>query len=409
MLLAVALISGCAPRPVRTGQRENYFPITAWELPGEKEKLMGDPRCGIASMRDCAFTVAAFPTPKQLGICDKLDMPAIVSLPGPMVKWRELSDQQIEETVRKLVDQSKNSKSVIGYFLTDEPGVSAFPALGKAVAAVKKLAPGKLAYINLFPNYATLGAPDLSQLGTSSFTEYLERYVQEVKPQFISYDNYQIQYSDDMKNAGIAGNYFVNLLEVRRIAMEHDLPFWNIVASNEIRPNTTIPSPANMLLQAYTTLAAGGRGLTWYTYYVGGYHYAPIDKAGNRTATWAHLKMVNEQVKTLGPVMNRLKSTGVFFSAPPPAASLPVLPGKLIASVASATPVMVGEFAAEADGKYVMLVNLSLSQSSQVSFKTLGSSGELRCVSPVDASLSPLETPGAVWLTAGQGVLIKLR
>src|SRR6185437_1874987 len=100
--------------------------------------------------------------------------------------------------------------------LADEPGEPDFEALGKAVAAVKKLAPGKLAYINLFPDYATLGAPDLSQLGTGSYTDYLERFVSEVKPQLISYDNYRIQFSLDQARPETAASHYANLLEVRR-------------------------------------------------------------------------------------------------------------------------------------------------------------------------------------------------
>ena len=87
-----------------------------------------------------------------------------------------------------------------------------FPALDKAVAAVRTFAPGKLAYINLFPDYATLGAPDLSQLGAATYTEYLEQYVAQVHPQFISYDNYRIQYSLDQAKPQIAASYYKNLL-----------------------------------------------------------------------------------------------------------------------------------------------------------------------------------------------------
>ena len=162
----------------------------------------------------------------------------------------------------------------------DEPGAPAFPALAKAVAAVKKYAPGKLAYINLFPSYATVGAPDQSQLGTATFTEYLERFVNEVKPQIISYDNYMVQYSDDLADKTKAAIYYADLLEIRRVAKKYDLPFWNIVSCNQIRKQTTVPSPANLAFQAYTTLAAGGRGVSWYKYYQDGYAYAPIDESG---------------------------------------------------------------------------------------------------------------------------------
>jgi hypothetical protein len=416
VLLAAGLLVtclSCQPQPPRgeRGEDQSFFPITPWELPSEKRRMWSDPKQGVSTLRDCGFTVAAFVTPDQVPLCEKNGMRALIGPPGDMVKWEELTDAQIFQTVKKMVDESGESPAVMGFFLTDEPGVKAFPALGKAVAAVKKLAPGKLAYINLYPNYATLGAPDLSQLGTASYTEYLERYVNEVKPQFISYDNYQVQYSRDLADRGTAESYFTNLLEIRRVAMEHSLPFWNIVSSNQIRPETPVPSPANLLMQAYTTLAAGGRGLTWYTYYVGGYHYAAIDKAGNRTATWAYLKMVNDQVKVLGPMMNRLTSTGVYFTSPPPAASLPVLPGKVVQSIDSSptAAAMVGEFDGAGGEKFVMLVNLSLERSSRLTVKTVTPYPTAQVVSPVDGSLSPLGAEQSIWLPAGQGVLIRLR
>jgi len=286
-----------------------------------------------------------------------------------------------------------------------------FSGLAKAVAEVKRLAPGKLAYINLFPNYATLGAPDLSQLETPTYHEYLERFVSEVKPQFISYDNYQVQFSDDLKTPRGAGLYFTNLLEVRNVAQEHDLPFWNIVSSNQIRPRTVVPSPANLLFQAYTTLAAGGRGLTWYTYYDRGYHDAPIDDvAHSRTVSWSYLKMVNEQVKTLGPRMVRLKSTGVYFTAPPPANGLPALPGKIVSAVTCESPIMVGEFSGEdGSGDAVMVVNLSLERSAKLDLNLADKTHKPQLVSPVDGSLAPLPADHPLWLAAGQGALIVLR
>ena len=123
-------------------------------------------------------------------------------------EWKKLSDEEIERRIEQIIRAAGKSPAIKGYFIMDEPGVVDFPALGKAVAAVKKYAPGKLAYINLFPDYATLGAPDRSQLGTSNYTEYLERFVAEVNPQVISYDNYMVQYSDDLRNADKAASYY---------------------------------------------------------------------------------------------------------------------------------------------------------------------------------------------------------
>jgi hypothetical protein len=278
------------------------------------------------------------------------------------------------------------------------------------VAAVKKYAPGKIAYINLFPDYATLGAPDNSQLGTSNYTEYLERFVAEVKPQLLSYDNYMVQYSDDLKNAGVAASYFRNLAEVRRVGQKHHLRCLQIVASNQLRPGHVIPSPANLRLQAYTTLAAGFRGVTWYTYYARGYKYSAIDSDGKRTLTWTSLQEVNRQVSTLAPILGRLASTGIFFTDPVPATGLPTLPGRVIASITSSAPMMLGEFRSAQGDDYFMLVNLNLERSASFSLATKNPGDSLEEVSAVDGALRPF-TAGkdGFWLTAGQGVLIRVR
>src|SRR6185437_13450903 len=148
-----------------------------------------------------------------------------------------------------------------------------------------------------------------------------------------SYDNYRVLFSNDLKDPGTAASYYLNLMEVRRVAMKYDLPFWCIVSSNEILPSTPVPSPANLAFQAYTSLAAGASGLTWYTYYSTGYNAAPVDRNAHRTATWSYLKMVNDQIKVVGPTMRTLKSTGVYFTSPPPAGGLPGLPGKLVEAI----------------------------------------------------------------------------
>lgn len=283
-----------------------------------------------------------------------------------------------------------------------------FPALAKAVRAVRKYAPGKLAYINLFPNYATLGAKNLSQLETDTYEEHLERFVREVKPDVISYDNYMVQYSLDLKDSKKAALYYTNLLDIRRVALKHDIPFWNIVSSNQIRPSSTIPSPANFLFQAYTTLAAGGRGISWYTYYAGGYKYAPVDSMENKTLTWRYLQEVNRQLKVLGPVMNRLKPMGVYFTSPPPVAGLPILIGELVSEVAGDASLMIGEFTSDNQAKYVMVVNLSLERSVKFNLNTKTANSKMQMVSAEDGTLISLDPKDDIWLTAGQGILIKL-
>ena len=404
--------------------RPDFFPIATWDR-RDSWKIAGRPHDGgLQSAADCRFTVAGFVRPEDVPLCEKLGLAAIVA-PSESGRpwfpdWKKLSDDNIDRGIRLMVEKSGNGKAVLGYAIMDEPGTAAFPKLAKAVAAVKKYAPGKLAHINLYPNYATLGAPDTSQLGAPTYHEYLERFVREVQPQFLCYDNYMVEFSDDLRDAGKAALYYTNLLEVRRVAREHRLPFWNVVCCNQIRKMTPIPSPANLAFQAYTTLAAGGRGITWFKYHQDAYAYAPIDRAGRKTETWQHLQTVNREIRTLGPIVGRLESTGVYFTSPPPAKSLPLLPGRIVRQVqsraslrgtasAESPPVMVGEFTDGHGADYVMLVNLGLGQSANLRLETVRPYKTRQVFSAQDGRLSPLDEQNGQWLVAGQGILLKLQ
>ena len=399
-----------------------FFPILTWDkLRGWKPPYR-DPTSSLPGIAECNFTIAGFVNAEDLPLCEKLGLLAIVppedNAPATGGRWAKLSDEEIDRKVKAMVEKGGASKAVLGYFIVDEPGAGTFPTLAKVVAAVKRHAPGKLAYINLYPSYATVGAPDKSQLGTATYTEYLERFVTEVKPQLLSYDNYMVQYSDDLQGAK-AALYYADLLEVRRVGLKYGLPFWNVVSGNQIRKYTTIPSPANLAFQAYTTLASGGRGISWFKYYQDAYRYAAVDNSGGKTLTWRYLQAVNRQVRTLGPIMNRLRSTGVFFSSPPPVPSLPQLPGKVIRRVQAKAsprglgphqpPVMVGEFAGPDGADYVMIVNLSLERSANVKLETVKPCKSKLVFSAEDARLAPLDEENGLWLLAGHGALVKLQ
>jgi hypothetical protein len=247
-----------------------------------------------------------------------------------------------------------------------------------------------------------------SQLGTKNYTEYLERFVNEVKPQLLSYDNYMVEMSMDLVDGKQAAKYYTNLVEVRRIAVKYNLPFVNVVSSNQIRPHTTIPSPANLAFQAYTTLAAGAGGIRWYTYHGQSYGYNPLDKEEHKTLTWRYLQEVNRELSILGPIIKKLTSTGVYFTSPVLDASLPVLPGKWVQKVDADVPMMVGEFVSSTGANYMMVVNLSLEKSARFDVQTKIESEKIWTVDVGEEGRLVLAShKKGIWLTAGQGVLIK--
>lgn len=395
----------------------SFFPVLCWDPQHGWNNQHVERLNGLESIRDCHFTLAGIVQTRDIEVLEGLGLKAFafgdtdtVTLSQWNNLWDDttLTDEVIDEKIRKMVERTGDSEAIIGFFICDEPGASMFPRLAKAVECVRKYAPGKLAYINLFPDYATIGAKDKSQLKTKTYQEHLDRYVTEIKPKILSYDNYMVQYAMDLEDESDASSYYKNLLTIRQTALKYGLPFWNIVSSNQIRSFTTIPSPANLLFQAYTTLAAGGRGVTWYTYYSCGYGYAPINMEGKKTQTWYYLKEVNRQLGVLGPIMNQMTTTGVYFTSPPPVNDLPLLPGKLVEHIEAEVPVMVGEFKENNGGDYVMVVNLSLEKSALFKITLQDKNSPIKVISSAEGEPTELNLQEGYWLVAGQGVLLKL-
>ncbi|MBR5627433.1 MAG: hypothetical protein IKW74_07425, partial [Thermoguttaceae bacterium] len=400
---------------------EDFYPLYPWDQSGWAKNYQPITEA-IKGMGECDFTLSCFVSADQVDMCEENGMKCIVTLELNREELREPDREKIEEYIKNGVESTKDNPNVIGYFLIDEPGAYFFPGLAVAVEAVQKYAPGKLAYINLFPGYAsTIGADAESQLGTHSFREYLERFVQEVKPQFLSYDNYQVEYTGDMKAPGGA-SYFNDLLEVRRVALKYNLPFWNIVSSLCIMENSSAPHPARFAYQSYTSLAAGVNGLGWFLYYPLGWAYSPIDKNGEKTIQWHYLQNLNLQVRNLGVILNKYKSTQVYFTEPAPYEGLPTEPGTVIKNLSlqftsrgniEDTPqAMVGEFDSlqNTGDKAVMIVNLNFAQPLLVKFDLVSESGTLEVVNAATGTANAVEEAGnGFWILPGHGTLFLVK
>ena len=397
---------------------DDFYPLYTWDRIGWCAQFGQTEDEGLKGIADCAFSMPAFIGERNMESCKNLGFRYVLLDLGMRGDFTTITDEEADEFINQMVASTKDDPTVLGYYVTDEPGAKKFPGLAKIVAAIKKHAPGKLAYINLFPSYAsTIGANVDSQLQTYTFTEYLERYVQEVKPQFLSYDNYQVEYSEDMTKEDRANVYWRDIIEIRRVALKYNLPWWNIVSSLAIREVSSPPSVSRIAFQAYTSLAAGANGLGWFLFYSVGdsnseFDFGPIDKIHERTITWNFLRDVNEQTSVLGKILNKFRSTNIWFSQPSdllPANPEDLLNGVNIAyqeeitDVAGTPSVMVGEFKAkEGNQKAVMVVNLDFGRSITASLD-LKEAGTIQAVNPLTGSTyAPRQRE---WILPGHGML----
>lgn len=197
-----------------------------------------------------------------------------------------------------------------GYLLADEPGAAAFADLAKRAEEIRTRRPGRFGYVNLFPNYAPLGA-----LGTASYDEHLARFVHEVKPEVLSMDHYPLMRPEgDSRQA-----YCDNLESCRKHALAAGIPFWNYFYSMPFNDRLD-PTEAQIRWQIFTSVAYGAKGVLYFCYWTPGKGAAGagefpkggaiLTAEGRKTRHYDEARRINAELTRLGPTLMKLTSIG---------------------------------------------------------------------------------------------------
>ncbi|OHB77089.1 MAG: hypothetical protein A2Z34_07215 [Planctomycetes bacterium RBG_16_59_8] len=237
-----------------------------------------------------------------------------------------VNDHRVWSDPEGLAASFSNHKALYGYHITDEPTAADFPKLAKAMAGIRKADPNHPAYINLFPSFAR-------GLGTKTYDEYVRRFVKEVQPPFLSYDQYPIvaKGKEGRESPSLRPFFYDNIEQCRRIAQENNLDLWAFCLTTPHywpAKGTGYPPPTegHLRLQIYTDLAYGARAVQYFTYWTPGkgaeagivYYDGPIDADGKRTKTFDLLKPINAEIKKLAPLLLSLRVTAVAHADPLP-------------------------------------------------------------------------------------------
>ena len=221
-----------------------------------------------------------------------------------------LDEPKRREQLDALIARVSKHPALYAYHLIDEPSTSQFPSLGKLVAYLRQRDPLHLAYINLFPTYATN-----QQLGTegdmvTAYKEYLCRYTEQVKPSLISYDHYQFKLKGD------GDQYFLNLAMIRRVAQEAGVPFLNIVQACTWAPDTMrVPNVNELRYLVYSTLAYGAQGISYYVYSCANHHGSLVGLDGTPGPLYHALKSYNPEFSAIARNLQPLHSLGVYHTS----------------------------------------------------------------------------------------------
>ena len=360
-------------------------------------------------MRDAGINIAGFAKVKDLPAFEKAGLQVFVS--DPRVNGydfeKPIDEAMVRRNLASLAREIGKSPAVIGFMLRDEPHASAMPGLGLVARLIQEVMPGKYPYVNLFPVRVSR-----ERMGVATYEEYVKMLVNQVHQPFLSYDNYSLV------NGEMLDYFYTNLEVVRKLSVETGVPFWNCVLSNA-HFNYMENTDATYHLQAYATMAHGGRGIQYFSYFTwanGNYRLGPIDQYGNKTPSWEMMRRVNNQIHALAPTLKNLKSTGVYHYPDVPPECQALSESKLVESVEMSQryvipPVqgrfLVGEFIDEQGRPYLMLVNKDLRNSFRYKLKLKKTDAKLIHVSPYSGKEEPFGFE-MDWVAPGAGHLFRV-
>jgi hypothetical protein len=304
----------------------------------------------------------------QLKLCEKYNLQALIS-------------GGVEQSVPE-------SPAFMGFMLADEPAASAFPEMARLAEQVRTKHPGKLPYVNLFPNYAptyTFGGP--------TYDDYLAGFIKTVKAEVLSMDHYPVM----RPHADSRPSYRSGLESCRKQSLAANIPFWNYFAAMPFADHLD-PTEAQLRWQIFTSIGYGAKGVLYFCYWTprdtifskGG---AVVTAEGLPTRHYDEARRINAEVKNWGPTLMKLKSTGAYLVTTTNAAAVPASSGLTNLAGIGGDPTgtyLIGTFETTDNNRAVVIVNDSYSYTGWLTVNFDIDSKQVSEVSKMTGQLAPV-------------------
>ena len=283
--------------------------------------------CQIRSIGDVETIKTALKLMKKHGL------KAIVAENRILELVEKAQMENVDQVVKEVVEDYKEvSETIEGWEIFDEPDAGQYPILSLIVAAFKKHAPCQETVINLYPNYAPVEA-----LKTKSYVEYVERFIKEVHPDFLSYDHYtfvgrnlnkEVTNNDKetekeqlirvaaMREAK-RGEFFENIEDIRRLGLDNHIEQMLIILLTEHGDYRNL-TKAEILWQVNMCLAYGMQRISYFTYWLPEpsdfwkWDNAMCNGKGEKYQHYYDVQSVNQEIHSIGTILFSHKSEAVF-------------------------------------------------------------------------------------------------
>ena len=278
----------------------------------------------IREIKECGidFIVCMGNDRPALDLFQKYGLGAIVS--GVVPGWwggsgenaGKLAERNPPERYAQAAAAFKDHPAVWGIDVGDEPSALDFPHYGKVTALTERLFPNQFAYLNLYPNYASVAENSaqqtVNQLGVATYEEHIRQYCENVGLDYLCYDFYMYALPADRHSLDGVNRAYENLRVVAEACRSTGRAMWIVLQVNSSRPEEWI-SADQLRFQAYSALAFGAEVVTWGCYTAGWWHNQVLDAAGEKTQQYEKLKAVNAELAAIGPAYMQYRSVSTHF------------------------------------------------------------------------------------------------
>ena len=258
----------------------------------------------VAEIKDCGFDLIVADVPaseeKITTLCKWMTK---YEVQGLRMDGDHYADNYFEKDFKKY--RSYTSAPVTwGQYLCDEPSVADYSRAEALYNSFLEKIKDKVAFINLFPAYATLG-----QLGADSYREYVEKCFETIHPPILSVDIYPLWKS------GIYSGYFSNLSQFSSVCRENGADWTLFIQSNAFATSVRAPEEKDLRWQIWCGLSFGVSGIHYFTYRTSTspeHSPALIDRDNKKTDLWYAAQKVNSELNAFSDVYRQYRNLGAY-------------------------------------------------------------------------------------------------
>lgn len=213
-----------------------------------------------------------------------------------------------KENLGEYIGILKKYPGFAGFLACDEPIVSQYEQLRFCKDVVEEIDPTLAYYVNLLPTYG-----DGTLIGTTSYEDYVRKYIDIVNPKFLSFDYYGCR----GEGTNVLLDYFTCLDTYRKLSLEKEIPFWSFACVTkhlDIRV-----SEAETKWQVNTQLAFGAKGMQYFCY-----QNPKVDEmfsdngtsmvlcSGEKTDYYDYVQTINKRIKSMEHILMNSTNIGLM-------------------------------------------------------------------------------------------------